>query len=87
MEIKYSKEQFEGFTHRFIVKFKVDDDWRNNINITLYSNSDSIRKLEDFLNSKKSDKVVSFNIVYRTSKEQDEISSKILNEMLADCGF
>jgi hypothetical protein len=47
METKYSKEQFDGFTHRFIVKFKVDGDWRNDTNITLYSNSDSYQKLED----------------------------------------
>lgn len=87
MEIKYSKEQFDGFTHRFIVKFIVDDDWRNDINITLYSNSDSYRKLEDFINTKKSDKVVSYNIEHRASKEQDEISSKFLNDMLADGGF
>ena len=25
-EIKYSKQEFEGYTHRFIVKFKVDKD-------------------------------------------------------------
>lgn len=87
METKYSKEQFEGFTHRFIVKFKVDDDWRNDTNIHIYSNSDSYQKLEDFLNAKKSDKVLSFKIEYRASKEQDEASSKFLDEMLADGGF
>lgn len=54
MEIKYSKEKFEGFTHRFIVKFRIDEDWRNDTNITLYSNSDSYQKLEDFINAKKS---------------------------------
>lgn len=87
METKYSKEQFEGFTHRFIVKFKVDEDWRNDTNITLYSNSDSYQKLEDFLNEKKSDKVVSFKIEHRASKEQDEISSKFIYEILAAGGF
>ena len=87
MENKYSKEQFDGFTHRFIVKFKVDKDWRNDTNITLYSNSDSYQKLEDFLNAKKADKVVSFKIEHRASKEQDEISSKFIDEMLADGGF
>ena len=84
---KYSKEQFEGFTHRFIVKFKVDEDWRNYTNITLYSNSDSYQKLEDFLNDKKTDKVLSFKIEHRASREQDEASSKFLDEMLADGGF
>lgn len=87
MEIKYSKEQFEGFTHRFIVKFKVDEDWRNDTNITLYSNSDSYQKLEDFLRDKVSDKVISFKIEHRASKEQDEMSSKFLDEFLNSGGF
>lgn len=87
METNYSKEQFEGFTHRFIVKFKVDEDWRNDTNITLYSNSDSYQKLEDFLNAKKTDKVLSFRIEHRASKEQDEMSSKFLDDLLADDGF
>lgn len=87
MEIKYSKEQFEGFTHRFIVKFKVDEDWRNDTNITLYSNSDSYQKLEDFLRDKVSDKVISFKIEHIASKEQDEMSSKFLDEFLNSGGF
>ena len=83
METMYSKEQFEGFTHRFIVKFKVDDDWRNDTNITLYSNSDSYQKLEDFINTKKSNNVLSFKIEHRASKEQDEMASKFIDEILA----
>lgn len=81
---KYSKEKFEGFTHRFIVKFKVDDDWRNDTSINLYSNSDSYQKLEDFITKKKSDKVISFIIEHRASKKQDEIASKFIDEILRD---
>lgn len=84
MEVIYSKEQFEGFTHRFIVKMKVDDDWRNDTNITLYSNSSSYQKLEDFINEKKSKKVISFIIEHRASKEQDEMSAKFIDDFLAD---
>lgn len=87
MEIKYSKEQFDGYTHRFIVKMKVDQDWRNDTNVTIYSNSDSYQKLEDFVNEKKSDKVIDFKIEHRASKEQDEMSSKFLYEFLNDGGF
>ena len=87
METKYSKEQFDGFTHRFIVKFKVDEDWRNDTNITLYSNSDSYQKLEGFINAKKTDKVLSFKIEHIASKEQDELTSKLLDDMLADGCF
>jgi len=79
---KYSKKQFKEFTHRFIVKMKIDDDWRNDTNVTIYSNSDSYQKLDDFINEKKSEKVVSFEIIHRVSKEQDEMSSKFIDEVL-----
>jgi len=82
MEIKYSKNKFDGFTHRFIVKMKVDNDLDSDTNITIYSNSESYQKLEDFINEKKSEKVVSFKIEHRASKEQDEISEKFLDEFL-----
>ena len=87
METKYSKTQFYGFTHRFIVKFKVNFDCRNDVNMTIYSNSDSYKELEDFINEKKTSKVKSFNIEHRASKEQDELISKLLDEMLADGWF
>ena len=52
MEIKYSKTPFEGFTHRFIIRISIDEDWRNDTSITLYSNSDSYQELENFINIK-----------------------------------
>lgn len=82
MEIKYSKEQFEGYTHRFMVLMQVDNDWRNDSTITIYSNNDSKEILQDFINEKKSDKVVGFEIVHRASKEQDEMASKFIDEVL-----
>lgn len=83
METKYSKEQFEGFTHRFIVKLKVDNDWRNDTNIHLYSNSDSYQNLQDFVNAKKSEKVIAFDIIHRATKEQDEMAYKLIDETLS----
>jgi hypothetical protein len=82
MKTKYSKEQFEGYTHRFIIILRVDNDWRNDNNIHIYSNSDSYQKLEDFINEKKSEKVVGFRIEHRASKEQDELSVKFIDEIL-----
>jgi len=87
MEIKYSKEEFEGYTHRFIVRLKVDNDFRNDTNVTLYSNSNSYQKLDDFINEKKSEKVIAFTIEHRASKEQDEMSSKFLDEFFTSGGF
>ena len=87
MEIKYSKKEFEGYTHRFIVRLKVDNDFRNDTNVTLYSNSDSYQKLEEFINEKKSKKVIAFTIEHRASKEQDEKTSEFLDEFFANGGF
>mgnify|MGYP000558875806 CR=1 FL=1 len=47
METKYSKTQFEGFTHRFKVQFETGEPHSSNLDI--YSNSDSFQKLEDFI--------------------------------------
>ena len=82
METIYSKQQFDGYTHRFIVTLSVDDDWRNDVNMTIYSNSDSYDELNDFINSKKTEKIVSFVIVHRSSKEQDENASAFIEEIL-----
>lgn len=82
MEVTYSKEEFEGFTHRFIVRLRVDEDWRNNISTNIYSNSGSYQKLSDFIEEKKSEKVVAFDIVHRATKEQDEASLKLLGTIL-----
>lgn len=82
MGTKYSKEPFNGFTHRFIVKVRVDDDWRNDKNITIYSNSSSFPELNDFINEKKTDKVLSFSIEHKASREEDEMASKFIDEVL-----
>ena len=84
METKYSRTEFEGFTHRFIVRMVVDNDWRNDKNIHIYSNSGSIQALEDFVNEKKSSKVISFAIEHCATKEQDELSSKFIDEVLKE---
>ncbi len=80
METKYSKTQFEGFTHRFKVQFETGEPHSSNLDI--YSNSDSFQKLEDFISEKKTPKVVSFKIVHRASKEQDELAAELIDETL-----
>ncbi len=80
MEIKYSKTQFEGYTHRFKIQLEIGEPYFSNLDV--YSNSDSYQKMEDFINEKKTDKVISFKIVHRASKEQDEMASKLIDETL-----
>ena len=82
METKYSKKEFDGFTHRFIVQFETGKSYFSNLDI--YSNSNSYEELEKFINEKKNDKVISFKIIHRASKKQDERTSKLLDETLKD---
>lgn len=80
-EAKYSRTQFEGFTHRFIVKFETSE---SSHNLDIYSDSSSYITLEEFVNKKKSKNVISFEIIHRASKEQDEIASQLIDETLKD---
>lgn len=79
MDIIFSREQFSGYTHRFKVQLKTAE---LNYDLTIYSNSDSYQKLDDFIKEKKSDKVLSFDIYYRTSKEQDEKTAEFIDKNL-----
>lgn len=82
METIFKKEKFDGYTHRFKIQFEVGEPYFSNMDI--YCNTDDYNKVEDFINSKKTEKVLSFKIVHRASKEQDELMSKLLDETLAD---
>lgn len=73
MELKYSKNPFDGYTHRFIVEFKVDDDCRNDTNRTIYSNSSYYTDLIDFIDRRTTPLVRSYRIIHRTTKEQDDV--------------
>lgn len=84
MKTKYSKEPFEGYTHRFIVKFSVDENWRNDRNITIYTNSGSHSALTQFIEEKKTDKVLSYVTVHTATKEQDDMDTKFIEETLKD---
>ncbi len=82
METKYSRTEFEGYTHRFVVRFNVGDDHGHSMDI--YANSDSYTKLSEFINEKKTDRVLSYEIVHRASKEQDDLTSKFIAEVMED---
>lgn len=82
MELKYSKETFDGYTHRFIVRISVDEYCRNDINLTLYSNSAKYEDILSFLEKNKTEKVKEYKVEYRSSKEEDENTAKFLDEIL-----
>lgn len=89
-EIVYSKQIFKGYTHRFIIKFKIytddeefeiENDTYHTVSINIYSTSGSYQDLENFIILKKSKKVISFNIVHRATKHEDDLIEELLNEM------
>ena len=78
MDKQYSRIEFEGYTHRFVVEFETNEPYTSTLNI--YSKSDSYQELEEFINENKSGKVLSFKIVHRATKEQDDAAFKFLEE-------
>jgi hypothetical protein len=82
METKYSKTEFEGYTHRFKIQFETGEPHYSNLDI--YSNSDNIGELVDFINQKKSSKVISFKVIHKATKEQDDKASELINKTLKD---
>lgn len=82
METKYSKRPFDGYTHRFIVRFSVDDDCSNDTSIEIYTNDGSYDNLKVYIDEHKSQKVTHFEIILRSTKEQDEWASKFIEEVI-----
>ena len=82
MDTKYSRTEFDGYTHRFIVRFSVDDDYRSDISINIYSNNGDTQDLIDFINIKRTDRVESYTIEHKATKEQDDMASEFINEWL-----
>jgi hypothetical protein len=82
METKYSKEKFDGFTHRFKIQFETGEPYEPSID--LYSNSDSYQELEDFINEKNSERVLSFKIIHRATNEQDEKTAELIDKWISE---
>lgn len=89
-EIVYSKQNFKDYTYRFIIKFKIytddeeseiENDTYDTVSINIYSTSGSYQDLENFIRLKKSKKVISFDIVHRATKQEDDLIGELLNEM------
>lgn len=80
METIFKREKFDGYTHRFKIQFEIGEPFYSNVDI--YSNTFDLNKVEDFINSKKTKKVLSFKIVHKASKEQDELMSKFIDDVL-----
>lgn len=82
MQTTYAKQPFDGYKYRFRLVFETTGKFFRNIDI--YSDSDSYQELEDFIEDRKSDKVIAFKIESRSSKNDDKITSELLDELFAE---
>ena len=80
VEHGYSREKYEGYTHRFLIRFEVGEP--NDLLMTIFSKSGDFQKLESFINKNKGKKVLSFSIINRSTKEQDDFESEFLDFVL-----
>lgn len=76
----YSRESFEGHTHRAKFRFTVSDDWREDTTMDIYTDNPDKIAVEEVINSKKKEVVKSCEMEHWTTKEKDDINSKFLDE-------
>lgn len=76
--IMYSKTEFPGYTHRFIVELTTEISTHT---LQIYSDSKNYSELDEFIDNNKSEKVVDFRITHRASKEEDEIVKEFINSI------
>ena len=82
MDIKYSRKEFEGYTHRFMVIFSIDSDWRNDTTMDIYSNSGDYEHLIAHIEKHKTPKAASYRIAHKATKEQDKLDSDFVRGFL-----
>jgi len=81
---KYSKEKFNDYKFRSIFKLRVDNDWRNDVNINIYTDNPNRADVLNVVNLKASKKVIEVILEHWTTKEQDELTLQFLEETLKD---
>lgn len=76
---KYSRGSFEDYKLRAKVEFKATTGIHN---IDIYTTETDKEKVWDDILESTTDKVQSFSIVHWATKEQDDLSSKFIDEWL-----
>jgi hypothetical protein len=81
---KYSRKEFEGYKFRTIFRIGIDNDWRNDSNITIYTDNSNREEVNNVILLKTTNKVKSFVMEHWCTKEQDELTMEFLEETLKD---
>jgi hypothetical protein len=79
----YSTEKFDEYKYRAIIEFTVkDQDYPSKVDI--YTTNPSKEEILKVIDSSKTEKVISFELVHFTTKESDDINSKIVDDWIKD---
>ena len=76
---KYSREAFDGFVMR--VKVELCTDLLDHL-VDIYTTDTNINSVKSVLLNKVSDKVTKVNIIHKATKEQDEATAKLIDELI-----
>ena len=88
---KYSKESFDGYTHRAQVRIhymeKNDEGFAvEETSMDIYTDDGDKKSVENVLLDRRREKVTSLQIRYWTTKEQDDACAEMINEWLKEDG-
>lgn len=81
---KYSKEEFEGYKHRVMVRFSIkrEFDPYGYAIVNYYTTNTDKESVRAFIEGRvNKEKVTSFNIEYFPTKEQDQMDSELIDEL------
>lgn len=81
---KYSREQFEEYTHRAKFRLNRGEDWRNDITIDVYTTNSNKEDVFYIVNARTKEEVTACKMEHWTTKEQDDLSAKLIEETLKD---
>lgn len=81
---RYSKEEFEGYTNRAMFRLSVSEDWREDKVINVYTNCKTREEVSNVVESSVTKKVLKVKMEHFTTKEQDDLTSKLIEETLKD---
>lgn len=79
---KYSREKFEGHKFRTMYRLSVSEDWREDVTIHIYTDNPNQEVVDEVIFGLRNEKVISVKRIHWTTKEQDELINKLLEEEL-----
>jgi hypothetical protein len=81
---KYSRAQFKGYKLRVIFKLKIDNDFRNDSNVHIYTTDSDRERIHNTICDLTTDKVISCEAFHWATKEQDDSDARFIDETFKD---